>query len=170
MSITYAILFCTKVLSTFLREKCCWSLLFLEMVFGNVTIWFLGKNISQTDKVTSVFTSRKGLYKSLKVNNLYTFSFSLGPVSDLVKILFNRKIRTTFFKDYFVWILVPNSLQDMHSVFGARLTSPQTSPVFSVLLLEPLMYVRSYAKKKCQNSNCHSRLVSISQKSWNPDN
>ena len=72
------------------------------MVFGNVTIWFLGKNISQTDKVTSVFTSRKGLYKSLKVNNLYTFSFSLGPVSDLVKILFNRKIRTTFFKDYFV--------------------------------------------------------------------
>ena len=57
----------------------------------------------------------------------------------------NRKIRTTFFIDYCVWILVPNSLQDMHSAFWTRLTSPQTSPaVFSLLLLEPFLEPHMY--------------------------
>ena len=56
----------------------------------------------------------------------------------------NRKIRTTFFIDYCVWILVPNSKQDMHSVFCGRLTSPLTSPVFTVLLLEPFLEPRMH--------------------------
>ena len=51
--------------------------------------------------------------------------------------IFYRKIRTTFFIDNCVWILVPNSKQDMHDAYCAQLTSPQTSPVFTVLLLEP---------------------------------
>ena len=58
----------------------------------------------------------------------------------------NRKIRTTFFIDYCVLILVPNSWQDVHIAFCVRLTSPQTS-LFTVLLvkpfLEPLMYMNS---------------------------
>ena len=56
----------------------------------------------------------------------------------------NRKIRTTFFIDYCVWILVPNSLQDMHSAFWTRFISPQTSPVFSLLLLEPFLDPQMY--------------------------
>ena len=56
----------------------------------------------------------------------------------------NRKIRTTFFIDNCVWILDPNSLQDMHSAFWARLTLPQTSSVFSVLLLEPFLEPHMY--------------------------
>ena len=47
----------------------------------------------------------------------------------------NRKIRATFFIDY----CVPNSQQDIHSAFCTQLTSPRTSPVFTVLLLEPFL-------------------------------
>ena len=56
----------------------------------------------------------------------------------------NRKIRTTFVIDCCVWILVPNSLQDMLSTFCARLTSPHTSPVFTALLLKPFLELQMY--------------------------
>ena len=52
----------------------------------------------------------------------------------------NKKIRKTFFIDKCAWILVQNSYeQDMHSTFCTWPVLPQTSPVFTILLLEPFL-------------------------------
>ena len=55
-------------------------------------------------------------------NNL----ISLWHISSLVKVRHkdtNRKIRTIFLIDHCAWILIPNSLQEMHSPFNSMFGS-----------------------------------------------
>ena len=57
----------------------------------------------------------------------------------------NIKIRTTYFIDYYVRILVPNSWQDLHSapfvnLYAASIASDFTWPVFTALLLEGAIF------------------------------
>ena len=92
-------------------------------------------------KVRRLFGGRGNSF--FYINLVTIFIWSVLPTYLSVVVVIkdtNRKIRTTFFKHYCVWILVPNSLQGMHSsTFWVRFTSPQTSPVLSVLLLEPFL-------------------------------
>ena len=78
----------------------------------------------------------------------------------------NRKIRTTFFMDYCVWILVPNFQQDMHSAFCTRLTSHQTSPVFTALLLEPFLKPQMYMNSVFLIFLLVSLMLTLSKGGW----
>ena len=80
----------------------------------------------------------------LVIHSEYVDTHKYGHISDIQSNDTNRKIRTTFFLDYCVWMLVLNSKQDMHSAFCGWLLSPQTSPVFTVLLLEPFLEPQMY--------------------------
>ena len=140
----------------------------LQKIIGSWLLWFKhSKKFASLFKLESYYKSivwnsfrylkNRTLQKNIMVNERQPFFLQcvlnkrlIGKYTQLYETPCkkvkdtNIKIRTTFFIDYCVWILVPNSQQDMHSAFCSWLASPQTSPVFTALLLEPFMEPQMY--------------------------